>query len=99
MVREGVEIRHNANVIHADPNRPSVRLNTGETISGDIIVAADGYTSSFRSSAMGFPSTTHLESGERVLLVAFTVERSLLEDDEGFNSVLDPATVRYFFMI
>jgi hypothetical protein len=49
---------------------------------------------------MGYSEETDLESGEKVLFVAFTVETSLLKDDEGFKSVLaHPKNVRYFPMI
>ncbi|KAF8802027.1 FAD/NAD(P)-binding domain-containing protein [Phlegmacium glaucopus] len=89
-VREGVEIRQNAKVVHADPHSVSVRLDTGETISGDIIVAADGSTSSLRANMMGSPKRSNLESGKRELMVSFTVETSLLKDDESFKCVLDP---------
>ena len=99
-VQEGVEIRQNANVIHTDPNYVSVMLDTGETISGDIIVAADGFTSSLRSVVMGYPEETSLESGDKTLIVTFAVETSVLKEDESLKILLDPsASVRYHFII
>ena len=90
---EGVEIRHNANVVHTDPDCATVRLDTGETISGDIIVLAEGFTSSLRFNVTGYCQDAGLESHEQVLLVAFTVDTRLLQDDESFKSVLDPTQV------
>jgi salicylate hydroxylase len=89
-LREGVEIRHNANVVHTDPDCATVRLDTGETLSGDIIVLADGFTSSLRFNVTGYCQDAGLESHEQVLLVAFTVDTKLLQDDESFKPVLDP---------
>ena len=40
--RKGVEIRHNANVVHTDLVCATIRLDTGETLSGDVIILADG---------------------------------------------------------
>jgi len=99
-VQEGVDIRQNAHVIHTDPDCVSVRLDTGETISGDIIVVADGFNSSLRSTVTGYPEKISLESGKNMLMVIFTVETSLLKDDESFKSALDPSVnVRSFFMM
>jgi len=97
-VQEGVDIRRNANVIHTDPDYVSVRLDTGETISGDIIVVADGFTSSLRPTVIGYPEKTSLESGEKMLMVTFTAETSLLRDDESLKPLLDSSVnVRYVF--
>ena len=90
-VREGVEIRQNANVIYANPHYASVKLDTGETVSGDIIIAADGYTSSLRS-AMGYPEPNNVESDEKVLYVAFTLDTSLLKDDPSSKILLNAGT-------
>jgi salicylate hydroxylase len=38
----GADIRHNAKIVHVDPQRPAVHLATGETWIGDLIVGADG---------------------------------------------------------
>lgn len=91
-------IRHNANVIHADPDCTSVRLDTGEIISGDIIIVADGYSSSLRTVVTGYGQDTDLESDEKVLVVAFSVETSLLENDKSFKPVLEPTQVRCIFL-
>ena len=49
---------------------------------------------------MGYPEKTSLESGEKVLMVTFTVESSPLTDDESLKSLLDPsANVCYFIII
>lgn len=92
-LREGVEIRENANVVQADADSVSVRLETGDKISGDIIVLADGRSSKLRSSVTGYPRDPPLEPASRVLFVAFTVDINLLKDDECYKEMLDPTNV------
>jgi flavin-dependent dehydrogenase len=98
-IHEGVEIRQNANVVQADSNADSVsvRLETGDTIPGDIIVLADGCSSKLRSSVTGY---FKLEAAPRVLFVAFSVDISFLKDDDSFRNVLEPTDVfPFIFMI
>ena len=97
-MQEGVEIRENVNVVqvNADSVTSSVRLETGDIISGDIIVLADGCSSKLRSSVAGYPQNPPLEAAPRVLFVAFSVDISLLEDDESFREVLKPTDVLSF---
>jgi 2-polyprenyl-6-methoxyphenol hydroxylase-like FAD-dependent oxidoreductase len=92
-LQEGVEIRENSNVVQADADSVSVRLETGDKISGDIIVLADGCSSKLWSSMTGYCQEPPLEAAPRVLYVAFTVDISLLKDDEGYEVVLDPTNV------
>ena len=94
-LQEGVEIRQNVNVVQADVDSVSVRLETGDTISGDIIVLADGCSSKLRSSVTEYPQDPPLEAAPRVLFVAFTVDISLLKDDENYRGVLEPSNVRF----
>jgi 2-polyprenyl-6-methoxyphenol hydroxylase-like FAD-dependent oxidoreductase len=92
-LQEGVEIRQDANVVQADADSVSVRLETGDIISGDIIVLADGCSSKLRSSMTGYPKDPPLKAAPRVLFVAFTVDISLLKDDESYRGVLEPKNV------
>ena len=92
-LHEGVEIRQNANVVQADADSVSVWLETGDIISGDIIVLADGCSSKLRSSVIVNPQDLPLEAALRVLFVAFTVDISLLKDDESYRGVLEPTDV------
>ena len=89
-----MEIRKNANVVYADPDSASVLLDTGETVSGDLVVLADGYSSSLRSSVTGYCEDSSPES--RVLFVAFTVDLSILKSDPSFNATLEPTHVFFF---
>lgn len=92
-IQEGVEIRENANVVQVNAEPASVRLETGEIISGDIIVLADGCSSKLRSSVIGYRPNPPLEAAPRVLFVAFAVDISLLKDDKSFKEVLGPTDV------
>ena len=94
-LHEGVEIRQDANVVQADADSVSVRLETGDTISGDILVLADGCSSKLRSTVTEYPQDPPLEAAPRVLFVAFTVDIGLLQDDEGYRGVLEPTIVRF----
>ena len=86
--REGVEIRHNANVAYANPDGASVRLDTGETISADLLIVADGFSSPIRSQVTGYSKDLYTMPLSRVLFVAFTVDTRLLKDDEDFKVAL-----------
>jgi 2-polyprenyl-6-methoxyphenol hydroxylase-like FAD-dependent oxidoreductase len=98
-LREGVEIRHDANVVCGDQEGPSVTLDTGETIRGDIVVLADGCSSSLRSTMTKNPQDPRPGSGvkptSRVLFITFTVNINFLKDDESFIGVLQPNHVRF----
>ena len=96
-LKEGVEIRQNVNVVQAEAEADSVsvRLKTGDIISGDIVVLADGYSSRLWSSLTGYPQDPPLEAATRLLFVAFTVDISLLKDDESFGGVLEPTNVHF----
>jgi salicylate hydroxylase len=83
--REGVEIRHNTNVVYANPDGSSVRLDTGETIWADLVIVADGFSSLIRSQVMENLSESQTEPLSRVLFVAFTIDAQLLEEDEDFK--------------
>ena len=99
-LQEGVEIRQNANVVQVDADSVSVRLEAGDIISGDIIVLADGCSSKLRSSVIGYPQDPPLETAQRVLFIAFTVDINLLKDDESYKGVLEPTDVfSFIFMI
>lgn len=95
-LQEGVEIRHNVNVVQADADCVNVRLETGDIISGDIIVLADGSSGKLRSSVTGYGQDPPIEATPRLLFVAFTVDISLLKDDESYKVVLEPTNVRFF---
>lgn len=98
--QEGVEIRQNAMVVQVDADSVSVRLETGDIISGDIIVLADGCSSKLRSSVIRCsPQDLSLEAAPRVVFVAFTVDISLLKDDESYRGLLEPTDVFSFIFI
>jgi 2-polyprenyl-6-methoxyphenol hydroxylase-like FAD-dependent oxidoreductase len=94
-LQEGVEIRQNANVVQADADSVSVRLETGDVISGDIIVLANasGSSSKLRSSVSRYPKDLPLEAAPRVLSVAFTVFSKMMGAIEDFWSLQMPVYV------
>ena len=98
-LQEGVEIRQNANVVEVDADPVSVRLETGDIISGDIIVLANGCSSKLRDSVTGYSQDPPLETARRVLFVSFTVDISLLKDDESYRGVLESTNVRFSFIL
>jgi salicylate hydroxylase len=42
LVKDRVEIRLNSTVVGVDPDAPSVKLQTGEVVRGDVLIGADG---------------------------------------------------------
>ena len=52
----GVRIRFDAKVANADFSLPLLELDTGETVEGDLVVAADGLWSKLRSQFLGTPT-------------------------------------------
>lgn len=42
VVSEGISVEFGKNIVHVDAQKPSVSLDSGEEIPGDIIVGADG---------------------------------------------------------
>ncbi|GAD92550.1 hypothetical protein NECHADRAFT_82406 [Paecilomyces variotii No. 5] len=52
-VEQGVKVLVNSKVVSYDPNRPSVVLEDGRTISADLVVAADGIKSVARATVLG----------------------------------------------
>lgn len=47
-----IHVEFNAEIVEVDPSRPCVTLSTGEEISPDIIVGADGCFSAVRQSIL-----------------------------------------------
>jgi 2-polyprenyl-6-methoxyphenol hydroxylase-like FAD-dependent oxidoreductase len=52
-VGAGVEFRFHAEVVHVDPQRPSIRLASGEAWIGDLVVGADGHNGIVRKVVAG----------------------------------------------
>ena len=52
-VSSGAEIRYDANVVKIDPEERQVTLESGEKISGDVLVGADGEFGLSRSTVLG----------------------------------------------
>ena len=95
---QGVEIRHDANVVYGEQEGPSVTLDTGETLRANIVILADGCSSSLRSTMTKNPPDPRPGPGAaRVLFLTFAVDVDFLKDDETFSEVLEPNHVRFSF--
>jgi 2-polyprenyl-6-methoxyphenol hydroxylase-like FAD-dependent oxidoreductase len=49
----GIEVRYGAQIVHVDPQRPSVHLSSGDVEVGDLVIGADGYKSQIRTLVSG----------------------------------------------
>lgn len=52
-VDSGVEVLHNSTVVDVDLNAPSVLLDSGERLTADIVIGADGPFSIVRECIVG----------------------------------------------
>jgi 2-polyprenyl-6-methoxyphenol hydroxylase-like FAD-dependent oxidoreductase len=72
-------------MLYGEQQGPRVTLDTGETIRSDIVVLADGCSSSLQSTMTKNPQDPR--SGTYLM---FSVDINFLKDDESFNKVLQP---------
>ncbi|KAL0939819.1 uncharacterized protein CTRU02_206429 [Colletotrichum truncatum] len=82
-----VSIRTGCVVQSCDPDAGVVKLESGEEISGDLIVGADGIKSVLRKSVIGVeePAIPTGLSAYRLIM-----DSSELEEDKDFTAVIDP---------
>ncbi|KAG2064822.1 FAD/NAD(P)-binding domain-containing protein [Suillus decipiens] len=73
-------IRVNCRVVSVDPSKPSVTLESGEVISADLIVGADGIKSITREYVVGGPDKPRA-TGDSAYRVVIPAEK-LIHDDE-----------------
>ncbi|KAM5538702.1 hypothetical protein V8D89_007731 [Ganoderma adspersum] len=52
-IERGAQVRYNANVVELDPQEATVRLETGEELSADVLVGADGEHGLCRPAVVG----------------------------------------------
>ena len=78
--RLGVQVRLGAEVVKVECNdeRPTIILSSGEKLSADVIVGADGLRSEVRTAVLGYVKEPE-ESGD--LAYRITIPRELLEND------------------
>ncbi|EIN04706.1 FAD/NAD(P)-binding domain-containing protein [Punctularia strigosozonata HHB-11173 SS5] len=81
----GAKMRFNSLVTQIDPQRASVRLSTGETLEGDIILAADGWDSIVRPVVTGEQSDIQ-RTGRAGLHM--TIPQDRVEKDEELRELL-----------
>ncbi|KAG2119399.1 hypothetical protein DEU56DRAFT_918564 [Suillus clintonianus] len=73
-------IRVNSRVVSVDPSKPSVTLASGEVVSADLIIGADGVKSITREYVVGGPDKPR-STGDAAYRALIPTEK-LLEDDE-----------------
>ncbi|KAI5857268.1 hypothetical protein BZA05DRAFT_460566 [Tricharina praecox] len=68
----GVKVMLNSRVVSADFNAPSITLSTGEVLTADLVIGADGLKSNLRSLLLGGPSPPYLtgDLAYRILISA-----------------------------
>ncbi|KAA8910688.1 hypothetical protein FN846DRAFT_897907 [Sphaerosporella brunnea] len=68
----GVRVLLNSRVVSADFNAPSITLASGETLTADLVIGADGLKSNLRSLLLGRPSPPYLtgDLAYRILISA-----------------------------
>ncbi|CAA7263406.1 unnamed protein product [Cyclocybe aegerita] len=89
--REGVTIRCNAKVVGADPANATVTLESGEQLSADVVVAADGYDSVLRPIVTEEDEDDVLvEEQERHLTTTILLPGDILKGDKELETFLNP---------
>ncbi|KAF8153369.1 hypothetical protein B0H34DRAFT_800578 [Crassisporium funariophilum] len=89
-VQEGVQFRYKTTVVTADPGSVSVTLASGEILSADVIVGADGYDSCLRPIVTGETSADTSDTQDRHLIITFTMDTSVLDEHEDLKDMLNP---------
>ncbi|KDQ19543.1 hypothetical protein BOTBODRAFT_170623 [Botryobasidium botryosum FD-172 SS1] len=79
-VGAGVKIRLSSRVVTLDPSAPSVILATGETLSADLIIGADGVKSMVRDVVVGRPDKP-VPTGDAAYRATVPAELMLKEPD------------------
>ena len=91
-IAAGVELRFGAEVDHVDFERTEVRLKTGETMSADVIVGADGLWSTSRDRLLGSPSPP-VETGDLAYRGTFTKAQLESLNDPEVNELCSKKVV------
>ncbi|KAG5652553.1 hypothetical protein H0H81_004614 [Sphagnurus paluster] len=85
-VQEGARFRYNAHVIDVDPETLSITLKSGERITADIVIGADGFNSLVRKSVNGqeVPGTR-----ERDITLNFRIPIDLMRQEDDLRSLTE----------
>jgi salicylate hydroxylase len=88
----GISFRLGSRVMNAESRAatPSVTLQSGETVSADLVVAADGLWSACRSAFVGRADPPR-PTGDLAYRVVLDAERHLQDDPELYKWVTEPA--------
>jgi len=92
----GAQFVFGQTVVDSEPNGASVTLSNGETLTGDIVIAADGYDSRFRRQVTGEDEEdVDLGLEEQAIFLTFQVPTEILKADEGLAPLASPMEVGY----
>jgi salicylate hydroxylase len=84
---ENVEVRLGSRVVDIDTDSSAVSLATGELISGDLIIVADGVNSTLKWKVCPSESETAQATGDAAY--RFVLPRQLLETDEELKILVE----------
>ncbi|KAJ2903507.1 hypothetical protein MKZ38_009729 [Zalerion maritima] len=88
--RSGVSVMFNCDIAKVEPETPSVTLNTGMIIKGDVIIGADGIWSNMRNKIFPDPPRP-VETGYMAYRITLTTEELLSLKDFRINEMVrDP---------
>lgn len=79
-------LRLNSRVVAVDPCVPSVTLQTGEVVTADLVIGADGVRSTIREVVMGGPDKP-LPTGDAAYRAIIPTE--LMQDDPELRMLID----------
>lgn len=91
----GVTVRLNARAASVDFKAPSVTLEDGEIVEGDVILCTDGLWSSTRSQFLGKPSRAIL-TGDLAYRIVIETKDLTGPDAEELNAFVTAATVNFW---
>ncbi|KAH7150544.1 putative salicylate hydroxylase [Dactylonectria estremocensis] len=87
-----VVIRENSLVVDANLDHASVRLHTGELVTGDVLIGADGIKSMIRGKLLGDSADVAIPTGDSVFRLQ--LPREVMESDPTLIQYLDGNVVR-----
>ncbi|KAF7554714.1 hypothetical protein G7Z17_g2721 [Cylindrodendrum hubeiense] len=89
---KGVTIKLGSSVVGVDFNHASVRLSNGESVEGDVVLAADGIKSAIRKLLLDDESDIAIPTGDAVFRLMLPREAML--HDANLRECIEGATVR-----
>lgn len=94
-IREGVEIAYEARVedIDRSGSLPTVNLDTGESLTADVVIVADGYDSPLRPLVTDVPDEETVDLSDKIIVVNFILPLSAVLQDKELADIIHPSEV------